>query len=75
MKIGNILNVAEPIIDQAMPFIFQRGINTSAAVMTANYYVFDLQNLYCKLQHGKAIHVGVNNEVGKVAMDKDLARF
>jgi len=42
--------------------------------VTADNYVFDLQQVYRELKHRKAIEISVNNYVRNVAMHKQLSR-
>lgn len=68
----DVLYVSEPVIEKTELMRAARRMNTTAAVVTADDDVLDLQDLNRKLNDGEAAHVGVNNEVRNVAMDENL---
>ena len=74
MRNMEILDVAQPVVDKAELLLLARGLDAAAAVMAADDDMLDLQNLHRVLQHGEAIHIRVDVEVGDVAVHEHLAR-
>ena len=50
----------------------KRGLDSAAAIVAANDDVTHLQDIDGKLNHGKTIQVGVKNQIGDIAMDKQF---
>jgi len=73
MLLVYVLNVPQPIVAQAQTGTPQRRIHTAATVMTADDDVADFEDVHGKLHHGKAVEVGMNDDVGDVAMNEQLA--
>ena len=73
MKVRRILDVPQPVVDQAVSAGLHCCLYTAAAVVPANDNVFDLQHLDRELDHGQAVHIGVIDEVCDVAVDKNFA--
>jgi hypothetical protein len=73
VAIGDILDVAEPVVDQPVRRALPRRFHASAAVVAANDHVLDLQHVYGILQHRQAVQIRVDNDVGDVAVDEKLA--
>ncbi len=70
---ANVLHVAQPVVDETQPVVAQCGEDTAAAVVPADDDVLDAQDLDGKLNRGKAVEIGVDDDVGDVAMDEHLA--
>jgi len=75
MQICGVLDVTQPVVDQAVPFLLHCRLDAAAAVMAANDNMLDLQNLDRELEDRKAVHVRVNDEVRNITMNKYLARI
>ena len=69
-----IANVTKPIVDQPVRTTFQGRPYTAAPVMPTDNDVLGLQYVYGILQHGKTVHVRMNDKVGDIAMDKEFSR-
>src|SRR5262249_7605291 len=70
---ADVLNVAEPVVDQAQLLVAKGGQNAAAAVMTADDDVPHAKHLNRELDRGEAVQVRVNHHVADIAMDKHLA--
>jgi len=70
----DVLHVAQPVVGEAKFEILHRGLHAAAAVVPANDYVTDPQQIYRELKHRKAIEVSVDNYVRNVAVDEQLPR-
>ena len=69
----DVADVAKPVVDEAMRPIFNRRRDAAAAVMAADDDVFNFKNLNGVLKDGEAVEVGMDDEVGDVAMDEEFA--
>jgi len=69
----DVLHVLKPVVGQTDPVAVQRGVHAAAAVVTGHDDVFHFQHIDGELEHGKAVQVGVDDHVGDVAMDEELA--
>ncbi len=69
----HVLHVLQPVVDQAMRGAVERGTNAAAAVVAADDHVLDLQHVNRELQHRQTVHVGMDDDVGHVAVDEELA--
>jgi hypothetical protein len=70
----HVLHVSEPVVDQAQPVVSQSGQNSAAAVVAADDHVLDAQYIHGVLQDRETIQVGMNDDVGDIAMDEHFAR-
>jgi len=73
MLLADVLEVAQPIIAQAEPVATQGRLHAAAAIMAANNDVTNPQDIDGKLHDRQAVEVGVHDDVGDVAMDKQLS--
>ena len=69
----HVLHVAQPVVREADALVLQRGRDAAAAVVAADDDVLDLQHVHRELHHRQAVEVAVRDDVGKVAMDEELA--
>ena len=68
----DVLHVAQPVVCEAKFKILHRGLHAAAAVVTADNYVTDLQQIHRELKHRKAIEVSVDHYVRNVAVDEQI---
>ena len=69
-----IVHMTQPQIDHANPGAFQRGLDAATAIMADDHDVLDLQYIDGVLDHRQTVQVGVHDDVGNIAMDKNFAR-
>ena len=69
----DVLHVLQPVVDQPMGGAVKRGANAAAAIVAADDHVADLEHVDRILQHRQAIDVGVDHDVGDVAVHEQLA--
>jgi hypothetical protein len=69
----DVTNVPQPIIDQAMWPILHRRLDATAPVVPADDHMLDLKNIHRVLKNRQAIHICVNDQIGDVAVNKQLA--
>lgn len=70
---GDVADVAEPVVDEAELGVFEGGGDAAAAVVATDDDMFDLEVVDGVLEDREAVEVGVGEEVGDVAVDKDFA--
>ena len=70
---GDVLDVAQPIVDEAQFFCAEGSANAPTTIMPDDKDVFDAKNIDGVLHDGKAVQVAVDHDVGNIAMDKYLA--
>lgn len=69
----HVLNVAEPVVDEANRPVLLGRDHTAAPVMPADDDVPDLErHLHGILNHGEAIEIRVADDVGDVAVDEQF---
>src|SRR5688572_5004203 len=64
----HILDVPQPVIDQAETRIVHRRHYSAAAIMPANDDMFHLEYIHPKLHHRKAVHVRIDHEIRDVSV-------
>ena len=69
---ADVLDVAQPVVDEAEAAIGQRGRDTTTAIVADHEDVLDLQEVDREMEHREAIQIGVDDDVGDVAMDEDF---
>ena len=70
---ADVLDIAEPLVDETQVLAAHRRVNAAAAVMSAHDHVLDLQHVHSVGQHREHVQVGVDDHVRDVAVDEDLA--
>src|ERR1051326_8304583 len=65
----------QPMIDQTKSFGPDSCANASAAIMTNNNYMLDLQDVDGELQNRKVVSVLRGREISDVTMDKHFTRI
>ena len=73
MFLAHVLDVAEPVVGEADAFATEHGADTAAAVVTDDHDVFHTEDIDRLLDHGEAVRIGVDDDVGEIAVDEDLA--
>ena len=69
----HVLDVAQPVVDEADAAVEQRGAHAAAAVVADDDDVPHLQHIDGELHHREAVEVGVDDDVGDVAVDEHFA--
>ena len=70
---AHILDVAEPVVAEADSVVAQCCADAAAPVVTAHDDVAHFEDIYGKLHDGKAVQVGVDDDVCDVAVDEEFA--
>ena len=70
----HVAHMTQPIIDQAYITAFERGLHATATVVPTDDDVLNFQDVHRVLQDRETIQVGVDDDVGDVAMHEELAR-
>jgi len=70
----HIAHMTQPVVDQADAQPVESGLHAAAAIVPDDDDVFDFQDVDRVLDGGQAIEVGMNDHVGDIAMNKNLAR-
>ena len=74
IEADDVLDMPQPVVDQAMFAVLQRRLHPTAAVVTTDDDVLDAQDIDGELQHREAVEVGMDDDIGDIAMDEDFAR-
>jgi hypothetical protein len=70
----DVLHVAQPDIDEPDALLPQRGTDTATAVVADDHDVLDLQHIDGVLDDRQAVEIGMDDDIGDVAMDEHFAR-
>ncbi len=70
----NVMQMPQPVVDESKGPLTQRRRNASATIVPANDNVFHVQHVHGILKDTEAIQVIVNDEVGDITVDEQLAR-
>ena len=70
----HILNVSQPVVDEAESVVAKRGTHASTSVVSAHDDVLDFEHFDRELKHRQTIEIGMHDDVGNVAVDEELAR-
>src|SRR5512133_1750461 len=70
---SHVLDVAEPVVDEAEFVPAKSGEDAAASVVAADDDVGDFENVDRELNDGEAIEIGVDDDVGDVAMNKEFS--
>jgi TRAP-type C4-dicarboxylate transport system substrate-binding protein len=71
--VAHVLHVPQPVVDQAVALVVQRGAHPAAAVVAADDDVAHLEDVDGELHHRQAVEVGVDHDVGHVPVHEQLA--
>ena len=71
--VTHILHVAQPVVDEPELLPLEGGAHAAAAVVAADDDVLDLQQFHRELHHRQAVEVGVDHQVGDIAVHEQLA--
>lgn len=66
-------DTGEPVIDHAVAEVFDGGFHAATAVVAADDDVADFEDIHGILHDCKEVEIGFHDDVGDVAVDKDLA--
>src|SRR5471032_1118703 len=70
----HVLHVAQPVVGQADAGACHGRVHALAAVVADDDDVLDFQHVDGELQHRQAVQVRMDDDVGDVAVDEDVAR-
>ena len=73
VSIPHILDMSQPVVNQAVLAVPKRSSDTSASVVPHHHDVLDSQDVNGELDDREDVEVCVHNHVGHVTMNKDLA--
>jgi hypothetical protein len=68
----HVFDVQSPIVNQAQALVLQCRFHTSAAIVPYYKDVLDLEAANGVVNDGEAIQVGAGNDVGNIAVNKNL---
>src|SRR4029078_7779424 len=74
MTVVNVLNVPQPVIDEAEGAPSVCCLDASTAVMAADDHVTDTKNLDRVLKDRQAVEIAMHHDIRHVAVHKQLAR-
>ena len=69
----HVLHMPQPVVDQAVPAIVERGADAAATVVSRDENVLHPQDIHRVLHDGQAVEIRVHDEVRHVAVDEHLA--
>src|SRR5690606_37779529 len=73
VKSVDVANLAQPAVENSHVFRLHRRFHTSAPVVPTHDDVVDLERVHGVVDHRVHVEIGVDYEVGDVAVDEDLA--
>jgi hypothetical protein len=73
MLLANILYVAKPVVDEAMPFLQNGRSHGAASVVATDDDVLDLEDVDGKLHDREAIEIRMYDDIPDVAVNEQLA--
>jgi len=71
--LAHVLDVAEPVVGEADALATEHGADAAAAVVTDDHDVLHAEDIDGVLDHGEAVQIGMDDDVGEIAVDEDLA--
>lgn len=66
-------DAGEPVVDDAVAEVFERGDHSAAAVVAADDHMADLEDINCVLQDSEQIEIGFGDDIGDIAVDENFA--
>jgi hypothetical protein len=72
--VPNVLDVTQPIVDEAEPVVAQRGEDAAASIVAAHDDVSNAQYVDRELDDRDRVEVGMDDDVGDVAVYEQFAR-
>lgn len=74
VEANDILDMSQPVVDEPMLMILQRRLDPAAAVVTTDDNVLHLEHIHRKLDDRQAVEIGMDDDIGDIAMNKDFTR-
>lgn len=68
----NIANVAQPVVDQAVALAVHGRPHATTAVVSHHHHMAHPQDFHGILQHRQAVHVGMDHQIGYIAVDEEF---
>jgi hypothetical protein len=68
----DILDVAQPIVNEPKVPIEQRCHDPAASVVAHDEYVLNLQDVHGILENRETVQVGMDDDVADIAVDEDF---
>jgi hypothetical protein len=68
MEAVDVLDVAQPLVDQAEIGMRHGVLDAAAVVVTAQDHVLDFEDLDCVLEDAEHIEIGVHDHIGDVTV-------
>lgn len=69
----DLLDVAEPVVNQTIGLVPERGSNTTATVVATDDDMLDLEDLHRVLKDGETVQVRAHDYIRDVTMSEDLS--
>ena len=63
MALIHVPHMPEPIVDQPMPLVFYRRLNSTASIVATDYDMLHLKDFDGVLQHREAVNVGMDDKI------------
>jgi len=73
MTVGDILNMAKPVVNEPERACAPGGENAAAAVMSTDDQVLHPEHIHGVLNDREAVEIGVDHDVGNIAMHEHLS--
>ena len=74
VPVAHVLDVADPVVGKADAPVVERRGDAAAVRVADDDDVLDLQDIGGELDHRQAVQVGMDDDVGDVAVHEQLAR-
>ena len=70
----DVANMIQPMVDETMTVRLHSGSDTTATIVAADNDMLHLQHLHGILNNGEAVGIVVDDNVGNIAVEKELSR-
>lgn len=75
MLVVSVFDRPQPLIQEPVALLTYGGLDATAAIVPADDDVFHFQIIDGIGNYAKKIEIGVDHQIGNIAMDKDITRL
>lgn len=71
----DIVDMQQLVVDKFQFWVFNCGLYVVVIVVVIDNNVFNFEYIYCILNYGKVVQVGVNDQVSNIMVNKEFVWF
>lgn len=71
----DIVDMQQLVVDKFQFWVFNGGLYVVVIVVVIDNNVFNFEYIYCILNYGKVVQVGVNDQVSNIMVNKEFVWF